>query len=91
MSQSLIQSRVEAEADSHIHIYIDAPEKPGVDIDISNRYGRRFLHVRSDGMTIGSLLLDVADMKPVSHRIERFCPYCGEEQSLISSVDRHAC
>lgn len=73
------------EPDDYVFVVIETPEKPTVTLDIHNAHGRRTLSVRINGMSIGGLLLDVEELPGVSHRIERFCPYCGEELNIVSA------
>lgn len=89
----LIQQRIEASADDHVFVIIERDEGPVVSLDLTNSHGHGVLSVRSDGMTIGTILTDVAVTEHVgdSQRLQRFCPYCGEEKNLVSSRDRHVC
>ncbi|HMD81356.1 MAG TPA: hypothetical protein VKE92_08625, partial [Anaerolineales bacterium] len=83
--------RIDVAEDEHLHVSIKTPERPHIDLDIHNGHGRRTLSVRANGMCIASLLLDVEELPPQGNRVARYCPYCGEQRDLLSSVDRHEC
>lgn len=91
MNPKVVQYSIDAEIDDHIFIMVKRKDRPTISIDIMNCHGRATLSVRSDGMGIGSILCDVAPLKPASGKIlTRYCPMCGEKLDNFSSAP-HQC
>jgi hypothetical protein len=86
------QHVIELAEDEHLFIWVKRGDRPDVSLDLSMSRGRGYLSVRSDGMGIGGLLVDVAQMEPGARDrpLQRYCPFCGDELVLISSKS-HVC
>jgi hypothetical protein len=82
---------IKSDADDHIWITIECPDRPVISIDIMNLHGRRSLDVRVDGMGMFGCLLDVKELPPSSgDLLHRYCSMCGEKLNLYSSRP-HVC
>ena len=77
--------------DTHVHIWIEQKDKPSISIDLNNAHHRRGMGVRLDGMSVLNFYADLeSPEKPTGNRMQRFCPFCGEEFNLVSSKS-HSC
>ena len=83
----LVQQKIEHKADDHVFIMLVPDDGPTISIDWDSHHGHGALSIRSDGMTIASVMTNV-ETRPHqgdSGRLQRFCPYCGEAFNLVSS------
>ena len=86
------QHVIDLAEDEHLLIWLRRGDRPDVSMDLSMRHGRGFLSVRSDGMNIGGLLVDVEALPAGSNDrpLERYCPFCGAAL-VLSSSRAHTC
>ena len=80
----------QGKSDNPIHILIECPDRPSINIDIENTHARRVFSMRIDGMSIFGGLLDVKQLPGKSSNPQaRFCSMCGEEFCLFSSKSHY--
>jgi hypothetical protein len=86
----LVQKQILVPNGDHLHIQVISKERPGLSIDVFDSHGRRALAVSVNGVTIGSMLVDVAPLDAREGKYQRFCPFCGVEIPIWSSA-AHVC
>lgn len=82
---------VEINEDDHVLLWVKRKGRPDISVDLHEVHGRYALGVRSGGMMLSHLLVDVEPLKPHGGApVQRWCPFCGEEINLASSKT-HRC
>ena len=85
----VITQKIQAGVDDHVFIVIEREGRPTISIDIMNEHGRGCMGVRLNGTVAFNMLVDTAALPPKGKEIHRYCPICGEEICLWSSIGHH--
>jgi hypothetical protein len=82
---------VDLNEDDHVFVWIKRKGRPDISIDLHEVHGRYALGVRTGGMSLAHMLVDVEPLKPLGGEpVHRFCPFCGDEINIVSSKT-HVC